>query len=394
MKKTFLLTFLCSSFLLSGCWSSREIEELGLNVGIALDKGDKVAENMGRVEETPDSSGFLFTNTYQYVNISAVPSGSKDGGSGQKQYVNISEVGGTNHQIIREVSLREENPIMFQHTKVIVVSGDLLKDTSMRKLLDLFLRDNEMRLSCIVLVTKGSAKEVLNLKDPSVIPSLRLVGIGDNVYRSTKILKPMTLTRLQGNIYSNNSYLIQNVVSKSGEVRFSGAAVFSGKTNKLIGYLKEEDLTGVTMITGEAKGGIIKVNEGKKGRQRDFEIKTIKSTITPKVLNGKISFHINIAAQGRLSENWFLSHRPINQVLTQSEKEIKKSMEQRLTQALKMTQKKYKADVIGLGERLRIKYPRTWEKVKSNWDSTFANVPVTYSVEVNITDYGYNDPKS
>ncbi|MED3872844.1 Ger(x)C family spore germination C-terminal domain-containing protein, partial [Priestia megaterium] len=53
----------------------------------------------------------------------------------------------------------------------------------------------------------------------------------------------------------------------------------------------------------------------------------------------------------------------------------------------------YKVDVAGFGNRLRIKHPRVWRRVKENWDQTFSEVPINYDVKLTIKDYGTSGSK-
>ena len=101
MKQTFnhvqfLLVFL-SVFLLvplTGCWSSHEIEERSLGVGVALDKGK---ESMIEKEFDEQGGGYarknLITSTYQLITPQVASSTTKHGGPQQKSYVNVSETG-------------------------------------------------------------------------------------------------------------------------------------------------------------------------------------------------------------------------------------------------------------------------------------------------------------
>ncbi|MGR5881614.1 Ger(x)C family spore germination protein [Bacillus cereus] len=55
------------------------------------------------------------------------------------------------------------------HLKNIVISDSLVRTFSLEQLLEQYLRDNEVRLSCMLLISKGLAKEVLesNKKEKS-----------------------------------------------------------------------------------------------------------------------------------------------------------------------------------------------------------------------------------
>ncbi len=74
------------------------------------------------------------------------------------------------------------------HLKVVVLSEDVLRTYSIGKMLDQFFRDNEIRLSCLVLSAKGEAREALQLKENGEIPAFRLIGLGENKHKASRIL--------------------------------------------------------------------------------------------------------------------------------------------------------------------------------------------------------------
>ncbi|MBC6975269.1 Ger(x)C family spore germination protein [Bacillus sp. Xin] len=388
-----LLFVVSSVFLLlalTGCWSSHEIEELGFTVGLAFDKGKETD-----VEKEIEAKGGgyrkknLVTSTYQFVKPQSSSSGGKGGVSQQKPYTNISETGDSLHQSIREVALRRDLPIKFNHTKVIVVSANLARTYSLKQLLDIYIRDNEMRPSCLVLISKGRASETLKSKEEGEIPAFRLSGITDNQYRSSRILPPMSLAKLPGKIQSGASFLLQNVISINGEVKFAGAAVIKGKTKKLRGFLNENELDGLMWITGKGKSSLVRSFDEETRKPIMYEVKSIKSKIQPHVKGDNISFNVDVQSEGRLSEKRTVSGEPFeNKFLKSVEKATEQEVKRLVKQTLKKTQKEYKTDVAGFGNRLRIKYPKVWKKVEKDWDKTFSKVPIKYNVKVTIQDYG------
>ncbi|MGI0536047.1 Ger(x)C family spore germination protein [Bacillus pfraonensis] len=386
-----LLTLFSMLVLLTGCWSSKEIEELSLTSGIALDKGKESTiekEIEGKGGGYPKRN--LITATYQIVNSQA-----KSKGDGQqKRYINVSETGDSIHQIIREFSLKREGPLFSPHLKSIVISDSLVRTYSLENLLDQLLRDNEIRLSCMVLISKGRASATLESKGKGEIPTFHLVGIGDNQYRITRILPPVSLAKLEGKMQSGSSFLLQNVISTNGEAKFAGAAVIKGKTKKLRGFLNEEELEGLIWINGKRKGGVVKGSDKKTGQPIIYEIKSIKSKITPHVKGNKISFDVNIESEGRVSENWMHSGKGFeNEFLKRAEKVAEQEVKHLVHHVTEKMQKKYQADVAGFGNRLRIEEPKVWEKVKKDWDQTFSRVPIKYHVNVTIQDYGASNFK-
>ncbi|WP_438285298.1 Ger(x)C family spore germination protein [Bacillus toyonensis] len=374
---------------LTGCWSSKEIEELSLTAGIALDKGkESTIEKEVEEEEYPKRN--LITATYQIISSQAQSKGNGQ----QKRYINVSETGDSIHQIVREFSLKRENQMFSAHLKNIVISDSLVRTYSLEQLLEQYLRDNEVRLSCMILISKGPAREVLESKKNGEIPAFQLTGIADNRNRTTRILPPVSLTKLEGKMRSGSSFLLQNVASINGETKFAGAAVIKGKTKKLIGFLNEHELEGLIWINGRRKGGVVKTFDRKSRKLIIYEIKSIKSKIIPHVNGDKISFDVNIESEGRLSENWMQSEKDFeNEFLKKEEKAVEKEVKHLVHHVTEKIQKKYQVDIAGFSNQLRIKNPRTWEKVKKDWDRTFSKVPIKYHVNVTIEDYGASSLK-
>jgi spore germination protein len=385
----FFLT-LFSFLILSGCWSSHEIEERGFGVAMAFDKGQE-SQIENRLKET--GAGFskrdLITFTYQFVK--PVNTGEQNTGGGeQKPYINFSQTGDSIQQIIREIALRMERPVFTPHLKVVVISEELLSTVNLQKLLDFDLRDDEMRLSSFLLVSKGKASETLEVTaTTSDIPAFHLVGTIENRYRTTKILPPLPLAKLMGKLHSGSSFLIQNVAVANGDVKFAGAAIINGKTKKWHGFLNAENVEGLTWLTGEGKGGMLKSFDEQTGQIAIFEVISMKSKITSTIDGNKISFDVNIESEGRLSENWVITDKAYeNEFLKRIEKVAENEVERLVKSVLEKMQTEYQVDVAGFGEHLRIEHPKVWEEVKEDWDQTFSDIPITINVTLTITDYG------
>jgi spore germination protein len=392
--KNVRILFRFLSFLLlltlTGCWSSREIEDLGLVVGIALDleKDKSLEEALERNENRyPDKA--LMTITNQLVTSQTTGAGKKEGKPQQKAYNNVSESGDAILPILRDMILRSDKRAFAQHSKVIVIGEDLARTVNLQQILDFFLREQEIRPSSILLIAKNRASKTLESKEPSVIPALHLIQISKGQERTTKILPPLSLAKLIGKLHSDSSFLLQNVSMKNGEVKFAGASLIDGKAKKLRGFLNEKDLEGITWVTGKGKGGLVKSRDEKTGQPIIYEIESMKSKIRPHVDGNNISFEVNISSEGSIAENWVVSgNLSDNDFLRRAERVSKKEVGRLVKNVLDKTQKEYQADVLGFGDRLRIEYPKVWENVKKDWDQTFSKIPIKYNVKLTIKDYG------
>ncbi|MFE8696584.1 Ger(x)C family spore germination protein [Cytobacillus sp. FJAT-53684] len=381
----FVVLFFVIILFLPGCWSSKEIEELALNVGVAIDPGDEQIP-ANQLDENRDtySKENILSVTYQYL---IHPSDAQNQGSNQARFENTTVIGDLNHQMLREIALKKGDPIMLHHTKVIVINGKLLKETSLEEILDYFLRDNEMRPSCLLLISSVPAYQTLESASIDVVPAFQLIDISDNVYRTNKIISPVTLAKVEGKMFSGFSYLLQNIYAMNGNRKYSGAAVIKGKTNKLVGSLNEDEVVGINLISGEAKGGVLK-SQDEEGKVISYEIKELKSRIIPVVKGDDISFEIKLKSKGRISEDWFDQQSSSDKFLKKAKLIIRNEIGKAIESTLSKTQKEFKVDVIGCGKELSIKYPKVWDSVKDNWDELFAELPITYNINLEITDYG------
>ncbi|BFH66359.1 Ger(x)C family spore germination protein [Paenibacillus dendritiformis] len=383
-------------FLTAGCWSAREIEDLGIAIGTAVDIGKETKLQQSLEEEGGDySKKNMLTMTYQVVE----PGGGAGAGKGQpgtqKKYRNISVTGDSLHELTREIALSRARPIFGQHHKVIVLSDKLARTHSLRQLLDLFMREQEFRPSCRLFISKGEARKTLELKDQTVFPAMRLTGISDNQYRNSRLLPPMPLTKVLHEINASSSFLLQNLITAEGEVKLAGASVIYGKTGKLIGFLDEEQLEAVNWITGDIKGGVVKSHDKRTGDIFVYEITSLKSDIRSRIERGRIAFDIRIESEGRLAEQWSSERDDFDsRYLQQVEADAAKQMEARIADMLHKVQKEYRADVLRLGDHVRIHYPRLWTKWKKDWDEIFADAEIRCNVRLKVKEFGTTSIKA
>ncbi|MGO4734205.1 Ger(x)C family spore germination protein [Paenibacillus sp. 2KB_22] len=383
---------LCILLLISGCWSSREIEDLSLYVGLGIDVGKETAFEKDIAEQggTYPKKNYVTATVQIAPGITNSQSSQQSGSpsSGKTSYSNEQLSGDSMLQIFRQFALRRDRPLIGHHLKVIVVSKDIAKKYGLNQLLDFVLRDNDIRPNCLVLISHHRALDVLTSQDPSRIPAFYLTGITNNSYLSNKILDPVLLSKLDAQMQSGTSFLLQNVLYSHGEDKFSGGSIFDGKTTKFIGELSQTDLEGLSWLNSKKKGGVLKTHN-KQGFTVVYEIKKKKVKIIPKVVGNDISFHVKTESEGWLMEDWRApEEEEKGEYLRELEKDFAELAEQQIRQVLSKLQHTYKVDVGEFRDSLRIKHPKTWKKVKDDWDKIFSTVPITYEVKTTITNPG------
>lgn len=307
-----ILVLLCSLLILAtqtSCWSSKEIEDLALYSGLALDSAE-----LSPTEQKLEEQGATYTKrnkitaTVQVVPANSV-GGAENTNSNQAPYLNVTGTGDSVLEIFRQYSILRDRPIIGHHLKVIVVSTELLKQQSMNQLMDFVLRDNDIRPSTMVFISQGRAEDTMISQQKSVIPSFHIRDMLRNQKRTSKVLDPVILSKLDSFMYSKRSYALQNLVSANGEVEFSGAGVIKGGTGRWVGALNQEDTECLSWLTNRGQSGVIKTYDWS-NEPITYELKAMKTKITAKVDDDHLSFDVKISTEGRLSETWNVEEYP------------------------------------------------------------------------------------
>lgn len=392
MRKLSYLTgmMLLCSLLLTGCWSSKEIEERSVYVGMAVDLANKTA-----VEKQLESQGGatqvqpLITATIQIVPLKSVGRGQQQAESGNiKKYLNVSETGNSIFEIMRNYSLRRDRAVIGHHLKVFVISTELAEKVELHKLLDFLLRDNDIRPSSMVFLSRGKAMDTLESDEPDEIPAFRIRDMVRNKFRNNKIYKEVILTNLDGYFHAKQSFILQNIAAADSEIEFTGAGIIKGSTNKWIGDLDQDDLSAISWIQGDSAGGLLKTVNGRDSIIT-YEILSGDSKITSTVEGENLSFHVDIKSEGRLIETWDPEKTASKDFfLKEAEQKFEQKLETMLQNLMKKMQTEYKVEVAGFRDRLRITHPRVWKRVKDDWDDVFSRATVKFDISLKITDYG------
>ncbi|UPM53325.1 Ger(x)C family spore germination protein [Gottfriedia acidiceleris] len=372
--KVFIISIFNISLLLllSGCWSSKPIEDLNIIVGSSLDKDDD-----GKIK-----------STLQYAVPEAMTT-KTGGGVPTKPYINVIGEGISLEPSGWETTLSREGYIFGAHQKCVVISEELAREINLRELTDLYFRDIDIRGSTLIFIAKGKANQALETKEQNIIPSLRIVEIA-NESLTSEIVSKTPLIKIGGLMNSGSSFLLQLLETTEKGVKFSGGAIFNGKKNKMIGTLNTQEVEGINWITAEGKGGAVKAFTKKSDGPTWFQIESMKRKVTPHIKGDKISFDVKIESEGRISEYWNPKLRPAFE--EKNVNRIKKATEEEVTKIVKNVtnklQNEYKTDVAGFGNEVRIQYPKKWKKMKGNWDERFSKAKINYEVNITIRDYG------
>ncbi|RKD31387.1 Ger(x)C family spore germination protein [Thermohalobacter berrensis] len=399
-KLLIIISLFMITSILPGCWDRVEIEELGIVVGMAIDltepEKSALRKNLEtREKERPKHHRITLTQQFIIPRALIQGGGQNQGGGGQKPYSNIESEGDTILAVARQYASQSSRVTHYRHLKVIVLSEEVARLFNIKNLLNVFLRDPEIERDVKIMISEGKAFKALDVAPKKEqIPAFKLNQLVDNMRRSARIAPEVTIADMSKRLVAKSSFIVQRVIPHKDEVKLAGAAVISGKTRKMIGWLGEEEVDGINWLTGQTRGGVVEAVDEKTDEYIVYDIQSVTSKIIPEVKDGKISFTIEINSEGAIGEDWLIPGNAFkNEFLIRAKQAIKREVRNIVDDALNKTQKQFKVDVIGCGKQLSIKYPQVWQQVKDNWDEYFSKIPVNVQIKINIRTFGRRGTK-
>lgn len=364
---TLIPIILSNMFFLTGCWNYREVDNLAIVAGIAIDKNKA-------------------TNKYLLTSEILKISSGKDG---KIESEKLESDGDTIFDAIRNTIKMSGQKLYWSHAHIVVISKDIAKE-GITPILDFLDRQPEPRLNLNVLVSKAeTAKEVLMKK--TVAGEITSFSI-DKIIDASKATAKLPFERLYNiiNDYSSEGKsmslptvsVIKNMDKELLDV--SGTALFN--KDKLVGFLSDIETKPFLYAKDELKGGLVcfKVTTDVGDTLVTLEVTKNKSKIKPAYVNGKIVINIDVNTDATIVEidsaEDLLDDKGIETIKYFAQKNIEVDIED----IIKKVQSEYDTDVFGFGKLVMESMPSHWREVKDDWDNYFKDLDVNVKSKVNI----------
>ncbi|SHH94673.1 spore germination protein KC [Sporobacter termitidis DSM 10068] len=359
---------------LTGCFDRRELDTLGIVMGVAIDKGKDEGDTELTVQMANPSGG----KSESKGKASKEDGGGSSGSS--SAYINVSNAGKNMNFVVREMQNKMSRRIYVAHSEVLVMSEELAR-AGVRDCLDFFARAAEARMTPFVFISKGNAKDILEIEPEfEQLPSMELA----KMLRDQKVTShaPMTtefdfVTNLMSKTTSAVAPIV-SVINDGGIERLivSGCAVF--KQSKMVGEMDETDTRGLLFVQGKVKNGVFLADI--QGETATIEIRDGQCKVTPILYtDGTAEFNVReevTVGLGDQSGTYNLADPEHTQdLLNASQAVIKSEIQQAVDKS-----KELEADVFGFGEYIYRKYPEQWNQMKDKWDELYKNIKVNVTV--------------
>lgn len=374
MKKILVLLI---PFILCGCWNYKELNQLAIVSGMAIEK-----EN----DE--------YVLTAQIINSQKSDVQDSSNIDGNKPVNILKTKGKTVHEALSNMALISPKDLYIGHNKLFIIDEEVAKN-GIEKIIDFLIRQPESHKQFQVLISKGDkASNILEVLTPiedlpakDILLTLHLASNQKgNVTEVTydELLSNIHKEGLEPTIPVIEITKSNNNLKKGTDIKLSGMSVF--KRDKLIGYLNYEESLGYNLIRNNIKKDVI--NFKCNGNYGSFEIVSITTNFKVDIVNEKPLVNINTEGSLYLSE----MNCDLN-ISKNSERKklmdiINKKVETIISETIYNVKSKYKVDIFGFGYYLYQNNYKYWVNNKNNWDNLFNNIDLKINVNLNITKKG------
>lgn len=357
------------SLSLSGCWDYYSLNEITIVSGIAVDKSQSSDEYQLSFE------------------IYDLKSSSKDEGVKPKI---IDSTGTTLFDAVRNAKKRLSNKLYFGAAQVVIVNQSIAENEGLKPLMDLFLRDAEVRETVDLIISQEkSAKSILQSEytDNKIISS-EIDAIVTEDAKTTLSTVHSSLYQTYNTLNSKGISLTLPAFIKTESdnktiIQSNGASVF--KQDKLLGYLTPEETKYLSFVINKVEGGLLTFeNINNDLKKVTLEIESNKTKLSYTYKDNQIKMTVKPKVTVYLGE-------VSGTIDTDNEKQIK-SLEETagnmlandISNVIKKVQKQYKTDIFGFGNTIYKKNQKLWKQISDDWDTKFSEIEVEVKPEILI----------
>jgi spore germination protein KC len=390
-----VVVLLCCCLPLSGCWDRKELQERNFVLAVAIDVAD-AGLKPGQGPAAKQTETFTQPQGSKKYRLSLQLLRLATGGGDKaksKTYV-ISDTGQSMHEMIRDMLGQSSKSLYFEHIQTIIISEAAVKEEGLAPIIDLFLRDSELRSRIKIYLTSGQARTLLEYVPPDKEPGgIFLANISRQHYRNIHVAGIRTDLGYTAQFLDNNTdVMMSRIELAEGIVKLKGMALF--RKDKFSGYVDEYATAGLKMIRGTEKQAVVTIAcPEHPNHLLVFDLVRHDTRLQAHVVGDTIYFTLDMNMYGSINEMQGCSgeHDTSNpEYIHKVEIALAEEMKRTVLYGKEVSQK-LGVDSLGFGAKLKAYQPETWAKVKDDWDNLYPYIPLVVAVNVTIADTGEHE---
>jgi spore germination protein KC len=345
-----------SSLLLTGCWSSYEINDRSFVTAMYVDKG-----NDGQMEIT---LSFPLPNRL-------VPGGVGGVGATGNPYAQVSSMGKTVTDAYHKMQLDLPREISWGHARIIVISEDMAKE-GIGPILEFIVREPKLNINNAILIAPGKAKNIEKLaaafeQFPSEIVR-EFTQEKITLYTTPKdFLKTENGDMIAGLLTKGKKKMLSEKGKEELWVGTGGMAMFHNY--KMVGKIDPKEGDGALWLRNSIKSTVVTIKSPTD--KKDISLLVLRSKTKIRLSKNKpLTFDVYVTAEDDISESQSNIDVTNAKNIYQLERIAEKDITDRIEKAFKAS-KEVKADVFQFGAYLSWYKPKIWKKVKEDWPSVY-----------------------
>lgn len=379
-----LLLVLCLSSL-TGCWSSKELNEVAIATSIGIDKSDKG-----------------YTLSVQILNPGEIVSFNPTSRAAVTTYRTNGE---TVFEALRRLTVEAPRKIYFSHVQSVVFGEEMAK-SGILSTLDFLSRDHEMRTDFLLVIAKETtAEDLLNILTPmDKIPASKMSSSLENAEKNWAPTHSVKLDELINTLVGDGVEAVLTGVLLKGDpeigmemsnvekvhpptkIQISNIGVF--KLDKLVGWLTEDESKGFNYLQDNVKSTIINVPcSDNSASSISIEVIHTSTKLKSNIKNHLPTFSASVQIEGNVGDVECKTNYTDSKNLEELEEKVENDVKDKMEKAVKAA-KELNSDIFGFGTLLYRNHPSEWKEMKHNWDEKFQEVDVTFEVDVTIPRLG------
>jgi spore germination protein KC len=385
MKKIISVLFMIiMALILTGCWSKKELNEIAIITGMAIDKQEDE-----------------YLLTVQQV----VPRESGPNAKGRSPLANVlTETGSNVCDAFRRLTYTATRFLNLAHVSILVIS-DKVAEEGMIESLDCIARDDQLRPTIQVFIAKGGqAKDILTynpmMEGISAYSIRKKITNAETNYSG---VHSVSFRDMGNTLISDGSELYLPGIKYEGDVEegkkaenvqqveieshivLKPYAVF--KSDTLVGWLDEYTSKGVNLVLDRVSGTMISV-PCEERKYYALDVGKVKTKVKVEIKNDKPKYKIKTEIEGMFCQVDCNIDLQDTKNINKLEEQFSEAIKAQMDHAIKTLQTEYQVDIFGFGDVLHRKDPKLWKKMSKEWNQTFQTVEYDIKVKVTINRTG------